>query len=153
MTPKILITDYEAPDSVQYGEEFKVTIKFMNNSKKKAIENMSMTITPPEGVSIVNGTNKRHYITIPQRQSTTETFHFKASKDLKLESIPIAVKFDGQYKVDGKYSGVVASEETSTSPPSPSPRRRTRRSRGASPALKSSTSPRPIPSSRTRTAT
>lgn len=112
MTPKILITDYEAPDSVQYGEEFKVTIKFMNNSKKKAIENMSMTITPPEGVSIVNGTNKRHYITIPQRQSTTETFHFKASKDLKLESIPIAVKFDGQYKVDGKYSGVVASEET-----------------------------------------
>ena len=73
MTPKILITDYEAPDSVQYGEEFKVTIKFMNNSKKKAIENMSMTITPPEGVSIVNGTNKRHYITIPQRQSTTET--------------------------------------------------------------------------------
>ena len=112
MTPKILITDYEAPDSVQYGEEFKVTIKFMNNSKKKAIENKSMTITPPEAVSIVNGTNKRHYITIPQRQSTTETFHFKASKDLKLESIPIAVKFDGQYKVDGKYSGVVASEET-----------------------------------------
>lgn len=102
-TPKMIITSYKIPEVVKPGEEFQVTIEFMNNSKLKNMENVSMTLTPPEGAAIKNGVNKRHYITIPKRQTTSETFTLKANEELKAESLPITVKFDYQYKVDNTY--------------------------------------------------
>lgn len=102
-TPKIIVTNFEAPKVVKPDEEFQVTFEFMNNSKIKNLENVSMTVAPPEGAAIRNNTNKRYYITIPRRQKSRETFTFKASKDLKLESIPITVKFEYQYELDNAY--------------------------------------------------
>lgn len=102
-TPKMIITGFDIPPVVNPGEEFQVTIEFMNNSKKKDMENISMTLTPSDGVSIRNGVNKRHYIKIPRRQSTSETFTLKSSKELKAESLSLTVKFEYQYEVDNAY--------------------------------------------------
>ncbi|MCI8441617.1 MAG: hypothetical protein HFG27_03680 [Provencibacterium sp.] len=102
-TPKMIVTGFNIPPAVNPGEEFQVTIEFMNNSKKKDMENVSMTLSPSDGVAIKNGVNKRHYIKIPKRQSTSETFTLKSSKELKAESLSLTVKFDYQYEVDNTY--------------------------------------------------
>lgn len=109
-TPKMIITKFSAPKVINPEEEFKVSISFMNNSSKKNMENISVTVTPPEGASLVNSTNKRHFLTIPKRKVATETFNFRASKNLKLEAIPITVKFEYQYKVDGAYKDASSEE-------------------------------------------
>lgn len=102
-TPKMIVTGFNIPPVVNPGEEFQVTVEFMNNSKKKDMENVSMTLTPSDGVSIKNGVNKRHYIKIPRRQSTSETFTLKSSKELKAETLSLTVKFDYQYEADNTY--------------------------------------------------
>lgn len=102
-TPKMIVTGFDIPPVVNPGEEFQVTITFMNNSKIKNMENISMTLTPSDGVAIKNGVNKRHYVKIPHRSSTSETFTLKASKELKAEALSMTVKFDYQYKVGNAY--------------------------------------------------
>lgn len=119
-TPKMIITDFTIPEIVEYGEDFTVSIDFMNNSKVKNMENISMTITPSEGVAIRNGVNKRHYVTIPKRQSTRETFTFKANEKLASEAITLTVKWDYQYKQDGAYKDGTSEEAlTITAVPKP----------------------------------
>lgn len=102
-TPKMIVTGFDIPPVVNPGEEFQVTVTFMNNSKKKDMENVSMTLTPSDGVAIKNGVNKRHYVKIPRRASTSETFTLKASKELKAEALNMTVKFDYQYEQDNAY--------------------------------------------------
>ena len=99
----MIVTGFDIPPVVNPGEEFQVTITFMNNSKIKNMENISMTLTPSDGVAIKNGVNKRHYVKIPHRSSTSETFTLKASKELKAEALSMTVKFDYQYKVGNAY--------------------------------------------------
>lgn len=102
-TPKMIISSFDIPSEVVYGEEFDATIEFYNNSAYKDMVNVTMTVTPSEGVSIRNGVNQRHYIKIPKRQSTTERFRFKASDKLAAEAITLTVKFEYEYRFNKEY--------------------------------------------------
>lgn len=102
-TPKMIISSFDIPSEVAYGEEFDATIEFYNNSAYKDMVNVTMTVTPSEGVIIRNGVNQRHYIKVPKRQSTTERFRFKASDKLATESITLTVKFEYEYRFNSEY--------------------------------------------------
>lgn len=102
-TPKMIISSFDIPSEVAYGEEFDATIEFYNNSAYKDMVNVTMTVTPSEGVIIRNGVNQRHYIKVPKRQSTTERFRFKASDKLATESITLTVKFEYEYRFNKEY--------------------------------------------------
>lgn len=102
-TPKMIISSFDIPSEVAYGDEFDATIEFYNNSAYKDLVNVTMTVTPSEGVIIRNGVNQRHYIKIPKRQSTTERFRFKASDKLAAEGISLTVKFEYEYRFNKEY--------------------------------------------------
>lgn len=102
-TPKIIIKSFDIPNEVAYGDEFDTTIEFYNNSAYKDLVNVTMTVTPSEGVIIRNGVNQRHYIKIPKRQSTTERFRFKASDKFAAEGITLTVKFEYEYRFNKEY--------------------------------------------------
>lgn len=102
-TPKMIITGFDIPDQINYGEDFDVTLRFYNNSAYKDMVNVTMTVTPSDGTLIRNGLNQRHFVRVPKHQTGSETFRFRASSKLASEAVTLTVKFAFEYEFNGEY--------------------------------------------------
>lgn len=99
-TPNVIIRQYSYGEDVPQiaaGATFDLTVEFENTSSIFTVENIVMTVSPGEGLSIASGSNTVHYPSLRAGASQSETFSILALPTAKTGAAKLDVSFSYEY--------------------------------------------------------
>ncbi|WRS27126.1 hypothetical protein U6B65_12430 [Oscillospiraceae bacterium MB08-C2-2] len=102
-TPFIIISQYNyGKDYIQAGQEFPLDISFKNTSSDIPLENIVMTITPPEDLTIATASNSVYIDALKAGGSMGHQIRLQAKAGAAVGSKSVEIKFAYEYLVDKK---------------------------------------------------
>ncbi len=112
--PRIIVSNYSLdPTSVSAGETFKLSLTFLNTSKKENVSNIKVTVKSEDGTFTPSGTGNTFFIEgIPIKASADRELLMTAKPDAEQKSYPITVNFEYE---DSKGNPYTSSETISVS--------------------------------------
>lgn len=115
LTPHLFITGYSiSGDSVQAGEDFKLTINFKNTSKTQDIENVIMTYSLPGGMALSKASTNFYFDKIKANSTASQTVTITSDGSLMDGLQNIGISFSYEYKNESDvYTGGSDSETLS----------------------------------------
>lgn len=99
-TPNVIIRQYsygEGVTQIAAGATFDLVVEFENTSSIFTVENIVMTVTPGEGLSIASGSNTVHYASLRAGASQSETFSILALPTAKTGAAKLDIGFSYEY--------------------------------------------------------
>ena len=98
-TPNVIIRQYSFGDVTQIaaGSTFDLTVEFENTSSIFTVENIVMTVSPDEGLTIASGSNTRHYPSLRAGSTQSETFSIQALPTAKTGAAKLNISFSYEY--------------------------------------------------------
>ena len=98
-TPNVIIRQYSFGDVTQVaaGSTFDLTVEFENTSSIFTVENIVMTVSPDEGLTIASGSNTVHYASLRAGTSQSETFSIMALPTAKTGAAKLDISFSYEY--------------------------------------------------------
>lgn len=98
LKPHIIVSHYSyGEDQIQAGSDFNLTIDYKNTSKDISLENIIMTVQPPEDVSIASASNTLHIPSLGVGASSSHSLDLKVKPTAKVGSAEIEISFTYQY--------------------------------------------------------
>ena len=98
-TPNVIIRQYSFGDATQVaaGSTFDLTVEFENTSNIFTVENIVMTVSPDEGLTIASGSNTVHYPSLRAGSTQSETFSIMALPTAKTGAAKLNISFSYEY--------------------------------------------------------
>lgn len=96
-TPYLIVSNYNYGGDIVAGQNFKLSLTVLNTSENTNIENVIMTLTMPEGLSITSSSNTYFFSEIEMEKTISKTLEIQAKPNAKPESQPIKVDFKYEY--------------------------------------------------------
>lgn len=114
--PKIVIDKYSyGEDQIVAGNEFNLDISFRNTSSDIAVEGVTMTLVPSEGLAIAAASNTVYIPNLGAGQSMSHTIALRTLPSTAAGSVKLDIKFSFQY-VDKKTRPEGTSDESVSIP-------------------------------------
>lgn len=114
--PKIVIDKYSyGEDQIVAGNEFNLDISFRNTSSDIAVEGVTMTLVPSEGLAIAAASNTVYIPNLGAGQSMSHTIALRTLPSTAAGSVKLDIKFSFQY-VDKKTRPDGTSDESVSIP-------------------------------------
>ena len=109
--PYVIVSSYDyGGGDVQAGSTFDLTITFYNTSRRVNVENMVMTVSTSEGLSITNSSNTFYIERLERRKSKTQTLNLRVQPGVEPGSQTVEISFKYQYVADDARSDLETSE-------------------------------------------
>lgn len=107
ITPNIMVKRFTYKKGLKAGEDFTLELEFVNTSKKLAVENAIVNITPGEGLHIADDFSSFYIEKLNPGESTVKTIKMSVLPDGKQEGSEVAL--------ETKYEYVKGTERTQAS--------------------------------------
>lgn len=104
LTPHLVITGFSTAGAELTGDEnIGFSVKFKNTSRDVAIQNIIVTISTPEGVSMPFASNNFYVEKVDPLKEGNISFTIKGKKDIPEGVIPLGLSFNYEYYYDESY--------------------------------------------------
>jgi len=111
MTPHLVITGFStAGMDLENNENFTFSVSFENTSKAVAVQNVLITVTLPDGVSMPFASTNFYIDKVDAGKSQTLSFTLKAKKDMAVGVANLGLAFNYQYYFNKEYVSGTDSE-------------------------------------------
>lgn len=98
LTPHIIVAQYSyGEEQIQAGTEFTLDMTFRNTSSDIPLENIVMTVTPPEDVSIASSSNTEYIPGLGAGGTQSHSINLKAKPSAKVGSAEIEITFTYEF--------------------------------------------------------
>lgn len=104
ITPNIMVKRFTYKKGIKAGEEFVLELEFVNTSKKLAVENAIVTITPGEALHIADDFSSIYIEKLNPGETTV--------KKIKMSILPDGKPEGGQIGLETKYEYLKGTERT-----------------------------------------
>lgn len=107
ITPNIMVKRFNYKKDLKAGEEFTLELEFVNTSKKLAVENAIVTITPGEAIQIADNFSSFYIEKLNPGGTIVKT--------IKMRTLPDGKPEGGEIALETKYEYVKGTERTQAS--------------------------------------
>ena len=113
-TPYIIVSQYSFGNSqIQAGASFTLHVTCRNTSRNIALDNIVMTVTAPEGLSISSGSNTVFIETLAAGETLSQSIQMEARPNATVGSHSVQIDFSYQYlskkdRLENKMSESIA---------------------------------------------
>ena len=116
-TPNVILSQYSYGDEPQVaaGSEFELSMEFRNTSANFTVENIVMTISTGEGLTISSSSNTMYYPALKPGETQSEALSITALPTAKTGSAAIDLNFSYEY-VDNMSRMKVSTSQSITVP-------------------------------------
>ncbi|SHG75709.1 Uncharacterized conserved protein [Thermosyntropha lipolytica DSM 11003] len=105
LTPRVIIDNYDFPYGIEAGQEFPLTLSFLNTSETTAVRNMKVSLTFENQIFIPVGSSSSLYIArIDPGQRISKTILLKSKADAENKIYAVNIDIDYQDSKGNKYN-------------------------------------------------
>lgn len=105
LTPRVIIDNYDFPYGIEAGQEFPLTLSFLNTSETTAVRNMKVSLNSENQIFIPVGSSSSFYIAkIEPGQRLGKTIMLKSKADAENKIYTVNIDIDYQDSKGNKYS-------------------------------------------------
>lgn len=121
LIPRIIIDNYDFPYGIEAGQEFPLTLYFLNTSENKTVRNIKVSFSSENQVFIPYGSSSSFYIAkIEPGERVSRTVNLKSKADAEAKNYPLNFEIDYQDSKGNKYNeketiSIPLNQETSLS--------------------------------------
>lgn len=109
--PVVTVKRISPQAPVGAGEPFSLTLKVENTSKDADIEDLMVSLNPPEGLFVIDDTNSRLVSRLDTKKSSEITWQMKAGQDIADPSKSLDVELKYNYYAGGSITAATASQK------------------------------------------
>lgn len=121
LIPRIIVESYDYPYGVEAGQQFPLTLYFLNTSEKTAVRNIKVSFSSENQVFIPCGSSSSFYIAkIEPGERISRTINLKSKADAEAKNYLLNLEIDYQDSKGNKYNeketvSIPLNQETSLS--------------------------------------
>lgn len=98
LTPNIIVSSYNYGDKVEAGSTFDLSLAFKNTSKDTAVENIVVSMTTGEGISVASSSNSFYFDKLNAGSELPLKVEMKAWEEAKSAAAVITMNFNYEYR-------------------------------------------------------